>query len=61
MVDTVKTKDITVETGKLIDAHKGMDTVVIDVSEQSSWTNYFIISTVSSVGHLKGLIKHIKN
>lgn len=61
MVDTVKTKDITVEIGKLIDAHKGMDTVVIDVSEQSSWTNYFVISTVNSIGHLKGLVKHVKN
>ena len=61
MVDTVKTKDITIEIGKLIDAHKGMDTVVIDVSEQSSWTNYFVISTVNSMGHLKGLTKHIKN
>ncbi len=61
MVDTVKTKDITVEIGKLIDAHKGMDTVVIDVSNQSSWTNYFVISTVNSIGHLKGLVKHVKN
>jgi len=61
MVDTVKTKDITVEIGKLIDDHKGTNTVVIDVSEQSSWTNYFVISTVNSIGHLKGLVKHIKN
>ena len=61
MVDTVKTKDVTVEIGKLIDAHRGLDTVVIDVSEQSSWTNYFVISTVNSSGHLKGLVRHIKN
>ncbi|MGC9312384.1 MAG: ribosome silencing factor [Sediminispirochaetaceae bacterium] len=61
MVDTVKTKDITVEIGKIIDSHKGQDTVVIDVSEQSSWTNYFVISTVNSMGHLKGLVRHIKN
>jgi len=61
MVDTVKTKDVTVEIGKLIDTHKGQDTVVIDVSEQSSWTNYFVISTVNSMGHLKGLVRHVKN
>jgi ribosome-associated protein len=40
--------------------HRGNDTVVIDVSEQSSWTDFFIISTVNSLGHLKGLVKHIK-
>jgi len=61
MVDTVKTKDLTIEIGKLIDSHKGNDTVVIDVSGQSSWTNYFVISTVSSMGHLKGLVRQVKN
>ena len=25
----------------------------------SSWTDYFIITTVSSSGHLKGVLKHI--
>jgi ribosome-associated protein len=49
------------EMGRLIDMHKGDDTVVIDISEQSSWTDYFIISTVNSLGHLKGMVRHIKN
>jgi len=61
MVDTVKTKDITVEIGRYIDSHKGKDTIVIDISGQSSWTDYFVISTVNSMGHLKGLVKHVKN
>ena len=61
MVDTVKNKELAVEMGRLIDMHKGGDTMVIDVSEESSWTEFFIISTVNSLGHLKGVVKHIKN
>ena len=44
----------------VIEEHKGEDTLVIDVSDQSSWTDYFIISTVNSVGHLKGVVRHVK-
>src|SRR6056297_1732697 len=61
MVDTVKSRDVALEIGRVIDEHKGADTVVIDVREQSSWTSFFVISTVYSVGHLKGLTRHIKN
>ena len=61
MVDTVKTRDVALEIGQVIDEHKGADTVVIDVREQSSWTSFFVISTINSVGHLKGLTRHIKN
>lgn len=61
MVDTVKSRDVALEVGQLIDEHKGENTVVIDVREQSSWTSFFVISTVNSVGHLKGLTRNIKN
>jgi len=61
MVDTVKTKEIAVEVGRFLDMHKSKDTVVIDISEQSSWTDYFVITTVNSMGHLKGLARNIKN
>jgi ribosome-associated protein len=61
MVGTVKTRDAALEVGQLIDDHKGENTVVIDVREQSSWTSFFVISTVNSVGHLKGLTRQIKN
>jgi ribosome-associated protein len=60
MVDTVRSKEAAVEIAALIEDHKGEDTMVIDVSDQSSWTDYFIISTVNSVGHLKGVVRHIK-
>ncbi|MCF7914373.1 MAG: ribosome silencing factor [Spirochaetaceae bacterium] len=45
----------------MIDEHKGNETVVIDVHEQSSWTSFFVISTINSVGHLKGLTRQLKN
>lgn len=61
MVGTVKSRDVALEVGQMIDDHKGESTVVIDVREQSSWTSFFIISTVNSVGHLKGLTRQIKN
>lgn len=61
MVDTVKIKEVAVEIGRLLDMHKSKNTVVIDVSAQSSWTDYFVITTVNSMGHLKGLVKHIKS
>lgn len=61
MVGTVKSRDVALEVGQVIDDHKGENTVVIDVREQSSWTSFFVISTVNSVGHLKGLTRQIKN
>ena len=35
--------------------HKGLETVVLDVSPECSWADFFVISTVSSLGHLRGL------
>jgi len=61
MVDTVKSRDAAIEVGRMIDEHKGSDTVVIDVHEQSSWTSFFVISTINSVGHLKGLTRQLKS
>ena len=51
IVDTIK---------KTIEEHNGIDTQLVDVRGMSSWTDYFIISTVSSNAHLKGMIKHIR-
>lgn len=45
---------------EFLEEHKGEDTVLIDVREQSSWTDYFIVTTVRSQGHLKGLLRQLK-
>ena len=39
--------------------HKGQEVTLIDVSEECSWTDYFIICTVTSLGHLRGLAHEI--
>lgn len=39
--------------------HKGIDTQCIDVRGECSWADYFVIATVSSLGHLKGLVKEL--
>ncbi len=58
MDDTVRNNILLV--GKLLDEHKGIDTVALDLSEQNSWTDGFIITSVTSQGHLRGLIRHLK-
>ena len=39
--------------------HKGSEVTVIDISEECSWTDCFVICTVSSLGHLRGLTHEI--
>ncbi len=61
MVDIVKSSDnVAVSIGNFIDEHNGGDVLVIDIKDQSSWTDYMIIATISSMGHLKGLVKQLK-
>lgn len=51
--------DYLIELARLIDDHKGEDTIVLDVHEKCSWTDYFIISTARSHAHLKGILRHL--
>ena len=60
MEDTVKTKDLVPEIASFLDDHNGVDTVALDISKQSSFTDYFIITTVTSWAHLKGLFRELK-
>jgi len=52
-----KIYDLAVKTAKMLNDHKGIDTVLIDVTQVSTWTSFFIITTVMSTGHLRGLVK----
>jgi len=47
------------EIARLLDQHKTENTVVLNLKENSSFTDYFIITTVRSQTHLKGLVDHI--
>ncbi len=56
-----ESKALVSEIAQFITDNKGEDTVVIDVSEVSGWSDCFIVSTVSSVGHLRGVAKELWN
>lgn len=54
-------KEMALEIAKLMEDGKGTDVCVLDVSELNSWTDYFVIATVSSGPHQQGLYKEIKD
>lgn len=62
MVDMLSTKqlDLVKKLASLIADHKGQHVVVLDLRELHTWTDFFIISTVSSSTHQQGLQRHIK-
>jgi ribosome-associated protein len=46
--------------GDLLREHKGGDIAVLDLREQASWTDFFVIATASSNTHMDGMERHIK-
>ena len=50
-----------VELGKLLDDHRGIDVVIMDMRALNFWTDFFIVATVTSNTHLLGLQRHIKD
>jgi len=61
MEDIVKNKEnLAKDIGSFISNHNGENVVVIDVRGQSSWTDFMIIATIGSMGHLKGLTRQLK-
>lgn len=57
MADTAKTRENVLKIAQLLDEHKGNDTIALYIGEQSSFTDYFVITTVNSTTHLKGLYR----
>ena len=45
------------ELARLMEDGKGKDVALIDVSDLNSWTDYFVIVTVTSSAHKEGLYK----
>ncbi|MBQ1197372.1 MAG: ribosome silencing factor [Treponemataceae bacterium] len=54
-------KDKALEIAQLMIDFKGEDVSVIDVSKLNSWTDYFVIVTINSSTHWKGLYKQVKD
>jgi len=45
---------------ELLKEHKGQDVSLLDLRGINNWTDFFIIATVSSMAHMDGLERHIK-
>jgi ribosome-associated protein len=52
-------RQLAAQVARFITDHKGIDPVVIDVSETCGWADCFIVATVNSLGHLKGMTKEL--
>ena len=61
MEDTANKKGIIKKIAQDIEDLKGIDTIAIDISAQSSWADFFIISSVTSSTHLKGILKQLQS
>ena len=48
------------EIGELLREHKGQDVSILDLRGMNTWTDFFIIATVSSSTHMDGLTRHIR-
>lgn len=58
MEDTVKNNVLNI--AKLLEEHRGEQVTALYIGEMSDWTDYFIITTVRSAAHLKGLLRLLK-
>jgi len=56
-MEDIVNKKVVLKIAHQIEEHKGSNTIVLYVGEISSWTDYFIISTVRSGRHLFSLVK----
>ena len=60
MADIAK-NNIVLDLAKLLEDHNGENTVVLDIHEQSSWTDYFVIATVTSQTHMRGIVRFVNS
>ncbi|MDR2181935.1 MAG: ribosome silencing factor [Treponema sp.] len=46
---------------RLLEEHRASDVTALDLRNLHSWTDFFVIATVSSRTHLSGLLRHIRD
>ena len=61
MEGIANSKELAIEVAKAIAEHKGMNTVALYLGERCSFTDCFVITTVGSSGHLRGLYKNLRD
>lgn len=49
-----------IECARLLDEHKGKQTIALYIGEVCSFTDYIIITTANSAGHARGLQKQLQ-
>ena len=60
MVDTSSDdRKLVVQVAQLLEEHLAEDTIVLRVTRVCSWTDYFVIATVRSHTHQRGLVERI--
>jgi ribosome-associated protein len=59
MEDTANSRQLALRIARAIEEHNGQDTVALDIGKQSSFTDCFVITTVTSEAHMRGLHKNI--
>ena len=61
MEDTAKIEQIVLDICSFIEERKGLDTMALYIGEHSTFTDYFVITTVSSFTHLRGIYRDLKD
>ena len=57
----VDSRETALALGALLRDHRAADVVVLDLRECNSWTSFFVIATATSLSHLQGLERHVKD
>lgn len=52
------TKDAVIGCARFLAEHNGVNTVALDLSAMSTWTDYFIVTSATSSTHLRALARH---
>jgi ribosome-associated protein len=61
MADTASKRDEALSIARFLEDHMGGETKVLDLAGRSSWTDFFVITTVHSNMHLKGLVRQLND
>lgn len=63
MDDTLQTsdKELALALGTLLHDYRASNVIVMDLRSQNTWTDFFVIATVTSSAQVQGLHKHIKD
>jgi ribosome-associated protein len=55
------TREIVIGLAEIVERHGGNKVVVLDLSRLAIWTDFFVIATVTSTTHMRGLMKFVKD